>query len=346
MERLISVIIPNYNGGATIRKCLEAIFASDFERFEVVVVDDCSTDASVDIIEEFPCELVRLERRSGAAAARNAGARRAKGEALFFIDADCVAHRDTLALVDMTISKHRGERVIAGGTYARIAHDDTFFSTFQSVFVNYFETKSGGEADYIATHALAIERRLFEENHGFDEEFLPILEDVEFSHRLRANGCRLAVNPDIIVGHIFGFSMAKSLRNAYRKTMYWTMYSIGNKDLPADSGTASVALKLNGIAYLLGLPAIVAGLTFENAIFLALGSVFLSAGVFVSRGLLRAFRQAKGWGFATAAALYYLLLYPAPIWGGAFVGTLKYLSRRSFSRRREPDLILARREYG
>lgn len=346
MERLISVIIPNYNGAATIRRCLEAVFASDFERFEVVVVDDCSTDASVDIIAGFPCELVRLERRSGAAAARNAGARRATGEVLFFIDADCVVRPDTLALVDAASSKHRGELLVTGGTYARIAHDDTFFSTFQSVFVNYFETKRGEDADYIATHALVIERHLFENSHGFDEEFLPILEDVEFSHRLRANGCRLAVNPDIIVGHIFGFSMAKSLRNAYRKTKYWTMYSIGHKDLLADSGTASVALKLNGLAYLLTMLAIAIGSILESAVFLALGPVFLAASVFVNRGLLRAFLQAKGPGFATAATLYYLLLYPAPIWGGAFAGTLKYLARRSFSRRPEPDILLARREYG
>jgi GT2 family glycosyltransferase len=325
---------------------LEAVFVSDFERFEVVVVDDSSTDASVDIIEEFPCELIRLGSRSGAAAARNAGARRAKGELLFFIDADCVVRPETLALVDAASSKHRGEALVTGGTYARIAHDDTFFSTFQSVFVNYFETKRGKEADYIATHALVIERRLFENNHGFDEEFLPILEDVEFSHRLRANGCRLAVNPDIIVGHIFGFSLAKSLRNAYRKTKYWTMYSIGNKDLLADSGTASVALKLNGLAYLLTLLATLIGLILESAAFLALGPVFLTASVLVNGGLLKAFRQAKGPGFATVATLYYLLLYPAPIWGGALVGAWKYLARRSFSTRPEPDIILARREYG
>ncbi len=73
-ERFISVVIPNRNGAATVGQCLEAAFASDYGRFEVVVVDDASEDASVEIIRAFPCRLVRLDRHGGVSRARNAGA--------------------------------------------------------------------------------------------------------------------------------------------------------------------------------------------------------------------------------------------------------------------------------
>jgi glycosyltransferase involved in cell wall biosynthesis len=61
MTPLISIIIPNRNGEATIRLCLEAVYRSDYTRFEVIVVDDDSEDRSVAEIERFPCRLVRLD---------------------------------------------------------------------------------------------------------------------------------------------------------------------------------------------------------------------------------------------------------------------------------------------
>src|SRR5512134_483720 len=98
-EHFISVIIPVHNGGATIGKCLEAVFASRYTRFEVIVVDDRSTDNSLEIIGWYPCRVVRLEAHAGASAARNAGARQSTGNYLFFIDADCVLLENTLSRV-------------------------------------------------------------------------------------------------------------------------------------------------------------------------------------------------------------------------------------------------------
>ena len=53
MNKRISVIIPNYNGSSTIGRCLEAAFSSEYDNFEVIVTDDCSTDNSAEIIKNF-----------------------------------------------------------------------------------------------------------------------------------------------------------------------------------------------------------------------------------------------------------------------------------------------------
>jgi glycosyltransferase involved in cell wall biosynthesis len=98
MESLVSVIIPNRNGAATIGTCLAAAQASQHGNFEIIVVDDASEDDSVTIIERYPCKLVRLARHVGAARARNAGASHSRGRILFFTDADCLLQPDTLAL--------------------------------------------------------------------------------------------------------------------------------------------------------------------------------------------------------------------------------------------------------
>ncbi len=237
---------------ATIGQCLEAAFSSDYKNFEVVVVDDHSEDNSVEIIKKYPCKLICLDSRSGTSKARNTGALNSRGEYIFFIDADCLLERETLSIVNRTLSDS-GPDVMIGGTYTRMPYDRTFYSIFQSVFVNYSETKNVKSPDYIAAHAMIVDARTFGKSGGFPEDFMPIIEDIEFSHRLRRAGCRLVMNPDIQVRHIFNFTLLKSLRNAVRKSMYWNMYSLGNKDVFKDSGSASVELKTNVASFILNI---------------------------------------------------------------------------------------------
>ncbi len=321
MEKFISVIIPNYNGSNTIGKCLETAFASDYGNFEVVVVDDCSTDNSVEIIRQYPCRLVRLDRHTGAGAARNSGANNSKGELLFFTDADCLLQKDALACANQAACEHAG--TVIGGTYTPLPFDPDFFSTFQSLFIHYSETKKR-EPDYIATHAMAIDRKIFISSGGFRKDFFPILEDVEFCHRLRRSGARLLMKPGVEVTHIFRFTLFRSLRNAFRKSMYWTAYSFLNKDLFADSGTASSELKINVASFVL---LVLFALLFSvrnQAGWLAPVPFLFAANLFSSGGLLRLFYRAKGLRFMVIGGFYYTMVYPLPVIAGGLVGIVKH----------------------
>jgi len=327
MQDLVSVIIPNRNGADTIGICLAAAQASQHANFEIIVVDDHSDDHSVEVIERYPCKLVRLRQHGGAARARNAGARHSRGRILFFTDADCLLQPDTLALAAATLARE-GAHAIVGGTYMRAPYDRRFFSRFQSIFINHFESRRAPAADYIATHALAIDASVFRANGGFAEDVRPILEDVEFSHRLRRAGCRLVMNPAIQVQHIFHFSLLRSLRNAFIKSLYWTAYAIANRDLLADSGTASAALKLNVLVFAANLGLLAGFLVTGNGMLLALLALALAFNLFANRGLLLAYHRAEGPGFALKAALYYLLLYPLAVGAGAGAGMLRHVSSR------------------
>ncbi len=309
MPMRLSVVVPNYNGALTIAACLESIRAADPD-VEVVVVDDCSDDRSVEIIRRYPCTLVQLAQRSGAATARNVGAAQCSGDVLFFTDADCQVPPDALARAYAAVMA-AGEDVVIGGTYTEAPADGGFFNWFQSVFVNYSETKSMAEPDYVATHAMALTKATFQRQGGFRTEFLPILEDVEFSHRLRRCGCRLQMLPSLYVRHTFGFSLLRSLRNAYRKSLYWTAYSLRQRDMLADSGTASVELKVNVLSWLLLVAVAAAPLGGAATGYLATALVL--SNVVVSRRLLRRYVALRGWRFGAAAAAYYLLVYPAAI---------------------------------
>jgi glycosyltransferase involved in cell wall biosynthesis len=326
MTSSISVIIPNRNGAATLGKCLAAALASRHDNFEVIVVDDGSEDDSVEVIKGFPCQLIRLAQHSGAAKARNTGARHSRGDVLFFTDADCLLEPDSLAIASETLAR-AGPNSVAGGTYTPLPHDRRFFSIFQSVFIHYCETRNPLRPDYLATHALAIPAQLFRQSGGFREEFLPILEDVEFSHRLRRMGYSLVMNPALQVQHIFGFSLFRSLANAVIKTKYWTLYSIGNGDLLADSGTASRGLKLNAAVYFLGLLLLLLFFATGSVLFLSALAAAIALNLYGNRGLLRAFVDAGGFRFALGAAAYYLLLYPLAVCIGACAGVMMYLAK-------------------
>src|SRR3990167_7138460 len=126
LNAFISVVIPNRNGAATIGKCLEAALASRYDAFEVIVVDDCSEDDSVEVIKGFPCRLIRLEQHGGAARARNTGARHSRGDVLFFTDADCLLEPESLAIASETLAR-ADPNSVAGGTYTPLPHDRRFF---------------------------------------------------------------------------------------------------------------------------------------------------------------------------------------------------------------------------
>lgn len=322
----ISVVIPVFNSSQSIGPCLEALSQSAYPNFEVIVVDDCSSDDSVEIIRQFPFRLIMLDRNSGPGIARNTGARESTGDIIFFIDADCVITPGTLSAVAESVSKHPG--AVIGGSYTPVAYDDTFFSTFQSAFIHFSETRSVSP-DYVATHAMAIRRSDFLASGGFRQNLLTrssAIEDVEFSHRLRGAGMRLVMNPDILVSHMFGFTIGRSLWNAYRKSKYWTVYSIGNRDLFKDSGTASVDLKMNVAAVSAAVFALILSAMLASNAFFLTGFLIFAVNCILQRNLFSAFHRAKGTAFALSAAVYYTTFFAAAVALGSAAGFFTSLS--------------------
>lgn len=323
LEPDISVIVPNYNGQHTLPLCLHSIIKSSNINFELIVVDDGSNDNSLSVIKQFPCRVINQSHR-GAAAARNAGAQAARAKVLLFTDADCVLAQDTLSRALSSFNKY-GSRTIIGGSYNAQSFDPGFFSRFQSAFIHYCETKHINKPDYIATHAMVIDREVFLASGGFKENWLPILEDVEFSHRLQRAGYTLLIDPQLLVRHIFNFSLKKSISNAIRKASYWTYYSIRNKDLLTDSGTASHELKTNVVLFYVTLLLLLSSMITVSPYLLFAALFTLLLNMICNQRLLQEFARYNGIAFHIKATLYYLFLYPLPVSLGGLMGISKYL---------------------
>jgi glycosyltransferase involved in cell wall biosynthesis len=226
-----------------------------------------------------------------------------------------------------TFQEQSMKDIVIGGTYTRIPYDKSFFSIFQSIFVNYSETRTV-TPDYIAAHAMIISAEAFNKSGGFPEVFLPIIEDVEFTHRLKRKGFKLIVNPEIQVRHIFNFTFLKSIRNAFKKTKYWVIYSLRNKDLLTDSGSASTELKTNVVFYFLGLINVILWIFFQQSVFLYFLLFLFILNIAVNRRLLKSFFETKGVLFGLQAFLFYTLLYPLPVGFGTIAGMKTFLLKR------------------
>ncbi len=113
---LVSVIVPVYNGGAAFKECLTHLLASDYPNFEVIISDDGSTDGSLEVAQQAGVITLRSPVRQGAAVARNAGANIAKGELLFFTDADVWVEKNTIsslvAVSDKRSHHRRSNRIV------------------------------------------------------------------------------------------------------------------------------------------------------------------------------------------------------------------------------------------
>jgi len=96
---LISVVIPFLDASAYLERCLQALCAGDDRGYELILVDDGSTDASPETARRFCDRVLRSATTRGPASARNLGAREARGEILFFIDADVLCLPNTLTVV-------------------------------------------------------------------------------------------------------------------------------------------------------------------------------------------------------------------------------------------------------
>ena len=215
-SRAVSVIIPVYNGAATLQLVLEGLARQSVtnDQFEVVVTDDASTDRTAALLAEYitdaPYRLVILTQPAnrGASAARNRAVAAATGEFLVFIDADCVPEEH---LLESHLTRLRN---LPGGwaSIGRIVWSAEFRGGPMAEYYKelYFPDQGQPTTNdqptsvpftYFVTSNAAMPRDFFQELGGFDEDFRYLWDDTVLGYRLDRAGGKLALNRQAVVFH-------------------------------------------------------------------------------------------------------------------------------------------------
>lgn len=204
-EPLVSVVIPAYNVSPYISETLDSVFAQTFTNYEVIVVNDGSPDTSEleRTLAPYQRRIVYLKQENrGAAGARNAGIRAARGRYLAFLDGDDLWLPDFLKKQVKFIESGRGYDLVYSNAYHFGDHDEgkTYMQTCPSEGEVTCESLLAGRCNVICSGVLARKERIVEV--GLFDEDLHIAEDFDLWIRLSKRiGARMNYQRDVLVGY-------------------------------------------------------------------------------------------------------------------------------------------------
>ncbi|HEX8968680.1 MAG TPA: glycosyltransferase family 2 protein [Chloroflexota bacterium] len=232
----ISVIVPVHNGGTAFERCLAALVASRGVAWELVVVDDGSTDQSVANARRVGARVLSTERpRSGPGRARNLGADAARAPLLVFIDADVQVGPDTLADFAALFAEDVG-LTAAFGSYDQHPDHPGVLSQYRNLLHHYVHQTGHEEASTFWSGCGAVRREVFLSLGGFSPAYTrPSIEDIELGYRILAAGGRIRLAKHVQVKHLKHWTFWNILQTDIRdRAVPWTRLIVRTRRLPND----------------------------------------------------------------------------------------------------------------
>jgi GT2 family glycosyltransferase len=246
----LSVIVPVKNGHNVLPRMLDTLSKSDLPRetWELIVVDDGSTDDSPAIASGYADLVIRLPGRSrGPGYARNRGVERARGDCVLFLDSDVLVKSDTLSRVAATMSSRTDVDAVFGA-YCDEPDAAGLVSQYRNLLHHYTHEQEPGEAQSFWAGCGCIRRAVFISAGMYDEWRFsrPQIEDVELGYRLSALGRRILLQPDIQVTHLKRWTFGSMIKADFMdRGVPWARLLAEQSALvgPAASKTRSLSLK-------------------------------------------------------------------------------------------------------
>lgn len=305
----ISAIMPVYNGRDYLERSLPPLLAmlARGELLEIVVADDGSTDGSGDYCRQHGTQVVTTGGRKGPAEARNVASKHARGEIVWFVDADVVAHDD--AARHLSAAFAAPDVVAVFGSYDDAPSHPAFASQYMNLRHHAVHQRSPGEASTFWSGLGAVRREAFLAVRGYDAAryLQPSIEDIELGYRLRGRGGRILLVPEMQGTHLKRWTLKGVIETDIRmRALPWARLLMERPEIPLH---LNISLKerakaVLGGAVLASLPLAAIG-TLPLWVPLALFALAIAA----NRALFAVFRRRRGLGFALAALAFQQIHY-------------------------------------
>jgi O-antigen biosynthesis protein len=195
----VSVVVCSFNGGATLRECLTSLLALDYPDYEVIVIDDGSTDHTPQILADFPEVRAIRQTNRGLSVARNVGAQAATGSIVAYTDSDCFVNPDWLTHLVYQLQRSGADAV--GGPNLTPADGWLASCVAASPGQPTHVLHSDQEAEHIPGCNMAFRRESLLAINGFDPLFRTAGDDVDVCWRLQHAGGWITFAPGAFVWH-------------------------------------------------------------------------------------------------------------------------------------------------
>ncbi len=334
-ELSISVIIPVHNGGADFRRCLSSLAEVVPPPCETIIVADGDTDGSWRLAEGFDARVLRIPEPGGPGRARNLGARAARGDILFFVDADVAIRHDATRQIAAVFGR-APELAAVFGSYDDEPAASNFLSQYRNLLHHYIHQNAREEGATFWGACGAIRREVFIELGGFDEGYRqPSIEDIELGYRLKHAGHRIRLCKTLQVKHLKRWGVVSLVKSDFfHRALPWTELIMRDRrfvnDLNLRLSSRVSVLSTYGL-----LGALVAAWWWSG--FLALSGLLILLLLVINGPLYRFFQRKRGVRFAIQTIPWHWLYY---LYSGlAFaIGVARF----PFHRRRSPRSGLPR----
>ena len=306
---LISIITPVYNGGYPFVCCLLAIERSQFTDYEHIIVDDGSTDESIEIARKFTSKILQTSGREGPGSARNLGAKQAKGKYLCFIDADCEVQNDAIALLAQ-ILESRSDIDALFGSYDDLPKATNFMAQYKNLMHHYVHQQGNEDASTFWAGFGVVKRSLFLKLGGFDIQRFPrpSIEDIELGYRLKQSGANIYLAKDLQVKHHKAWKLFGLIKtDVFDRGIPWIKLLLSNKSNIVNDLNLQITSRISLIAtYSLLFCSIV---SFWNLAAIIPGFVFVILLLYLNWDVYRFFYQKRGLVFALKVIPAHWLYY-------------------------------------
>lgn len=269
---MISVIIPMYNAGKNILPLLQSLNTQSYRDFEVIIVDDGSTDSSRAIIEAnkklliFPVTLVAQE-NAGPAKARNVGVKNASGEIIIFLDSDCITPPNW---IEEMIRPLTGKVAGCNCGYQTQNNESLIARYIGYEIARRHERLNKNNIDTVGSYSASFIKEIFEKAGGFNTDYRTASgEDFDLSFNIHKLGYTLVFTDNTFVYHYHPDTLRKFLKQQFYRG-YWRvpLYSLNKEKIYRGDSYTGFEPQVQLIFSLFAIISI--PLTFINVLFLLL----------------------------------------------------------------------------
>ncbi|KPV63026.1 MAG: Glycosyltransferase AglI [Candidatus Bathyarchaeota archaeon BA2] len=226
----VSIIIVNFNGKEVLRPCLTSLLATNYSNFEITIVDNASTDGSVELIEKlfgsYSCiKVIKNSENFGHAEGCNVGAKAAKGKYLVFLDSDteikaggCINKNNERLYIPQNwlselVKVMEGDKSIGIAQVKMVLAKDSRLLDYTCMAIDALGTwhatyglkeddfKHNFEILAASSGCCIVRRKVFEEVGGFDSDYFIYDDDTDFSLRTRLLGYKVILVPSAVIVH-------------------------------------------------------------------------------------------------------------------------------------------------